>query len=477
MQHKRILWIMATLLIVVGMLFSGCSADDKLSVPSVVLTAGQTPSASETAAAVTQTADPQAAATAKNVILLIGDGMGIGQVTLGRIANGNKPLTLDSFKHAGYVSTYPDDNNEFFVTDSAAAGTAMATGVKTNNQAVGVDNSGKAVKSILEYAKEAGKATGLVTTTRLTDATPAAFAAHNPKRGDEQLTAAQMLKTAPDVMLGGGGDNFKSVSRADKKDLLAQAKSAGYTVTTDLDGFKAAKDGKLLGLFSSGMLPYAIDKNTKTPKLKDMAAKALDILKMDPDGFFVMIEGARIDHACHAHDAPTCAKEVLEFDAAVKTALEFAQKDGNTLVIVTADHETGGLSIGSQSKGMTFVADMLKKQDASIFEGVMDDVSWDTMDHAAFAKKHFGIENLTEEELKALESAYAAEKSDRQGNKNFYGRALATLASERTNTGWTTREHSGNDVLVLADGPSVGEFSGHIDNTDIFRIMKQAMGL
>ena len=132
-----------------------------------------------------QASQPKAA-KAKNVILLIGDGMGFGQQTLARIVKGNKPLAMDTMKDTGYVYTYPDDANALFVTDSAAAGTAMATGVKTSNTVIGMDKSGKVLKNILEYAKEAGKATGLVTTSRLTDATPAAFAAHSKKRSDEE---------------------------------------------------------------------------------------------------------------------------------------------------------------------------------------------------------------------------------------------------------------------------------------------------
>lgn len=475
MKFKRVLTLALTLLLAAGMLFSGCSANEDLSAPTVSLTL--VPSASQTAATASASTAAQEITKAKNVILLIGDGMGAGQVTLGRIANGNKELYLDGLEYSGYMSTYPDDDDQFFVTDSAAAGTAMATGHKTSNGMVGVDKSGEAVKSILEYAKDAGKATGLVTTSRLTDATPAAFASHVDKRSDEQAVAAQMIKTAPDVMMGGGASNFEAKTREDKKDLVAEAKNAGYTVVTDKDGMAAVKEGKILGLFASGLMPYAIDENKKAPRLKDMAAKALSILSEDKDGFFLMIEGGRIDHACHANDMPTCAKEMLDFDQAVKTALDFAKKDKQTLVIVTADHETGGLSIGATAKGYTFIAGMLNKQKGSLYESIIKDVNWESMDMAAFMKEHFGIDKLTGDEQSKLDTAYAAEKSDRSKNESYFGRAVAAVAAGRSNTGWTTRYHSGNDVPVMAQGPAAKSFTGHIDNTEIFKLMKKAMGL
>ena len=266
--------------------------------------------------------------------------------------------------------------------------------------------------------------------------------------------------------------------RSDKKDLVSQAKQDGYAVVEDADGLKNANSGKLIGLFSPDKLPYAIDGYKDKPSVKDMSVKALDILSKDPDGFFLMIEGARVDHACSAHDAPAAAGEVLAFDEAVSAALEFAKKDGQTLVIVTADHETGGLSIGAQAQGMTFIQSMPGKQKGSIYENILKDFDWNsTPDFKTFVRENFGIESLSSGEQKALSEAFQAEKTDRQKNQNFFGRALAALASARTNTGWTTREHSGNDVPVMAYGLCADTVAGHMDNTEIFKVMKDAMGL
>jgi alkaline phosphatase len=473
LKKNRIVGFTLSVILALALVLSGCSADTSSPTFSGVTLSP----AAASSAAVSVSVAPIKDTKVKNIILLIGDGMGMGQVTLGRIANGNKPLNLDGMAYTGYVSTYPDDSEHTFVTDSAASGTAFATGHKTSNGSVAVDKDGKAVKTLLEYAKAAGKATGLVTTSRLTDATPAVFAAHVSARGDEQEVAAQMLETAPEVMMGGGKSNFEAKTRKDQKDLVAEAKTAGYTVVTDKNALAKAKDGKILGLFASGLMPYTIDNDKKAPTLAEMEQKALDILSKDEDGFFAMIEGGRIDHACHANDMPTTAKEVLAFDNAVKLALDFAKKDGQTLVIVTADHETGGLSIGATAQGYTFIAGQIAKQDGSLYESIILDVNWTSLDIAAFMKEHFGISKLTADELSRLTTAYAAEKADRSKNENVFGRVVAAVAAARSNTGWTTRYHSGNDVLILAQGPFAQNFIGHIDNTDIFKLMKQALGL
>ena len=477
MALKRFFLTLMVLLLAAGLILSGCTP--KTPASSVAPTASQEEAGPSVSVAKSASAAPSEASQAKNVILLIGDGMGFGQITLGRIAGGNKPLTMDSFEHTGTVSTYPNDPNNLFVTDSAAAGTAMATGVKTTNGTISEDSKGNVLKTILEYAKDAGKSTGVVTTSYLADATPAAFTAHDDSRGDQDDIAVAMLKTAPDLMMGGGESSFSGGSRKDKVDLEAQAAQEGYTLVKDKKGLQSFQKGKLLAFFAQGKMPYVIDGNKNAPTLKDMAVKALNVLSKDKDGFFVMIEGGRIDHACHAHDAPTAAKEVAAFDQAIAAALDFAKKDGNTLVIVTADHETGGLSIGADAQGMTFISSMLKKQVGSIYEKILNDVDWDLtdLDYAAFVKTHFGIASITQDEKTALGAAYKLERSDRTKYLSYFGRSLAALASSRTNTGWTTREHSGNDVAVMAYGPASSSVGGHMDNTDIFKLMKKAMGL
>ena len=290
-------------------------------------------------------------AVPKNIILFIGDGMGPAHVAAARIVSlgpGGR-LTMDSMPISGFVTTY---SANALVTDSAAAGTALATGVKTNNGMISIAPNGKRLKTILEASREIGKATGLVTTTSITDATPAAFASHVENRGQQEAIAGQLIASRVDVLFGGGkayfvpnasGDSWRS----DNRDILAEAKSKGYSVINATDELKSINSRKIVGLFSQGNL------TTKDPEppLSVLAAKAIETLSANEKGFFLMVEGGQIDIASHHNDFDEMIKQLLEFDKAVAQGLAFAQKDGNTLVIVTADHETGGLTLLCDDKG------------------------------------------------------------------------------------------------------------------------------
>ncbi|MDP2892713.1 MAG: alkaline phosphatase [Bacillota bacterium] len=434
-------------------------------------------------------ASPEASGSSavENVILLIGDGMGYPQITLSRVFNGNKPLAMDTFEEMGSVATYPEDDAYKWITDSAAAGTAIATGKKTFNGAISVDNDSSRLETILELAKKSGRATGLVTTATITNATPAVFAAHVPDRGNEDAIAVDMLKTQPDVMLGGGFAYFapeeKGGSRADGRDLIAEAEAAGYTYVNNKDQMDQA-DGKILGLFSPGYMPYEIDRTSLLPALDEMTAKAIDVLSGNPKGFFMMVEGGRIDHAAHAHDAGTLVREVLAFDEAVKIAFDFAREDGNTLVIVTADHETAGLSLGSSAQGMVFDPDIMDGQISSIEEMVAESFKAYTaqsVDVKTLIQEYFGISGLSAGEEAALKEAFIEEKEGLAAGDNEYAGgfadAVTAFVSSKINVGWTSGGHTGSDVPIMAYGPNAEQLSGHIDNTEIFEAMKSAMGL
>ncbi len=286
-----------------------------------------------------------------NVILMIGDGMGVSQVYAGMTANGGK-LFLNNFKHIGFQTTYSDDN---YITDSAASGTAMASGVKTYNAAIGVDKHKNPVKTILEKAVEKKKGTGLVSTSSITHATPAVFIAHQPHRNMYEEIAADFLKTDIDVFIGGGYDHF--TKRKDGRNLVHELEKKGYTVLTDMQKIKDFKSGKLAGL-------TAPEHNERVPIRKDMlqtaTQTALNLLSQKKNGFFLMVEGSQIDWGGHANDITYIVEEMLDFDKTIGLVLEFAAKNKNTLVIVTADHETGGLALnkgnlknGSMQAGFT----------------------------------------------------------------------------------------------------------------------------
>nr|WP_238985873.1 alkaline phosphatase [Kineococcus radiotolerans] len=308
---------------------------------------------------------------AKNMILFVGDGMGAAARQAGRLALAglDRDLYMDSLPVSGLVHTSPEDP-EAFITDSAAGATAYATGVKTFNGAVGVDARGNAVPTILERASAAGKATGLVTTGQITDATPAAFAAHVSDRGQQSLIAQQYLTSSqPDVLLGGGEDWWlpagtpgafpdapaedpEEGSRSEHGNLLQQAQNDGYTYVNSAESLQQADGEKLLGLFANQEMfqqnPEGEgDIYDPVVSLQQMTTKALDTLANDEEGFFLVVEEEGVDEFAHSNNGAKTIQAIDELDKAVLAARTFAEQDGETLVITTADHETGGLSVES----------------------------------------------------------------------------------------------------------------------------------
>ena len=272
----------------------------------------------------------------KNVIMMIGDGMGVAQVFAGLTANGGH-LFLDNFKCIGFSKTQSSDN---YITDSAAGGTALSAGQKTYNGAIAVNTDTVAIKTILEMAEDKGMATGLVSTSAITHATPASYIAHQGSRGSYEDIAADFLKTDIDVFIGGGWNHF--AVRKDKRDLTKDLQQKGYQVLRNMDDIYKVKSGKLAGL-------TADEHNDVVPKRKMSlplsTQTALNILNQNKKGFFIMIEGSQIDWGGHQNNTGYIVKEMLDFDQAIGKALEFAANDGETLIIVTADHETGGFAL------------------------------------------------------------------------------------------------------------------------------------
>lgn len=303
---------------------------------------------------------------AKNVILFIGDGMGLAHVQTARVfAHGPEGrLNMECLEHFGYVTTYSSSS---FITDSAAAGTAIATGHKTGNNIIGQGGQGQEYESILELAGKMGKATGLVTTTEVTHATPAAFAAHEADRDEAKAIALDYLRGAqPDVLMGGGAWVWPP-------SLLEEARRLGYsTVFTkrELDTLDFSGVKKLLGLFAHSHMAFALERGSQEPSLGEMTLKALEVLQRDPDGFFLMVEGGRIDHAGHNNDLKRLIHELLDFDETIGMALSKLETSQETLLIVTADHETGGLTIVGPDGHLPT-------------KGEMVEVRWATRSHTA----------------------------------------------------------------------------------------------
>jgi alkaline phosphatase len=287
---------------------------------------------------------PRKAPEVKNVILMVGDGMGLAQVSALMLSeNGNRPLSMERASAAGFVKTASANNR---VTDSAAAGTAYATGEKTNNGSLSVDTDGQPLETILERAERAGLPTGIVVTTHLTHATPAAFYAHTPDRNDYEQIALGLVDAGIDVAIGGGQKYL--TERADGRNLVDELRTQGYTLVDSLDGLDGVTAGQAMAIWPGKGLPFI--KDGRDPEyLSQATAKALEILTANTPhgngGFFLLVEGSYIDYAGHDNDAEGMLAEMADFDKAVGVAFDYADAHPSTLVIVLADHETGGLTL------------------------------------------------------------------------------------------------------------------------------------
>jgi len=275
-----------------------------------------------------------ASAQPTNVIFFIGDGMGPAQVEAAGLYAGG-PMSFEGFAHQAYMTTYSANNP---ITDSAAAATAMATGVKVPNGVISMSGPTE-LYTLLEYYRDLGRSTGLVTTTYMTHATPAAFGAHEPSRDNlSQIASDYLNQTRPNVLLGGGANGMS----------VFAATTAGYNVVTDRASMLALDTEMqtyVSGQFGSTHLPYEYDGVGLLPHLSEMTSTALNILDNDTDGFFLMVEGGRIDQAGHDHDIARNVTETVEFANSVQQAINWASGRSDTLIIVAADHETGGLVV------------------------------------------------------------------------------------------------------------------------------------
>ena len=434
----------------------------------------------------------------KGIILLIGDGMGLNQVRSADIYSRQvlgKSLTLDSIATRGITTTHSADSE---VTDSSSAATALYSGHKINNGVVNILPDGEYVNTIGHAAKKSGMSVGVISTTRLTHATPAAVFSHAPRRNMEGLIAEQLPEFSPEVAMAGGSRFFipKGVNgskRKDDKDLTKLMEGKGYTYVKNASELKAVdpdKTDKLFGLFAKSHMAYELDRQNvpdlgNQPSLADMTDMTLKILGKNPKGFFVMIEGGRIDHACHAHDIKASIYDVLAFDAAVKVALEYKKTHPDVLVLVTADHETGGLGLG---RGIEYALDLaaLKpirnsleylnkqmKKNPARFEEILAAAGFDlTPKEMALLSAHppgSGTDVIVEL------SGY--DDKIKEYVFSWIHHALSSIESDRAKIGWASFAHTAQPVITYAAGPGEQEFSGSYDNTDIAKKMAKLLGV
>ncbi|MCP1145809.1 alkaline phosphatase [Lysinibacillus endophyticus] len=416
---------------------------------------------------------------AKNVIMLVMDGSSDNVSTIARWYKG-EPLALDNIL-TGAVRTY---SAESAITDSAPAATALATGNKSNSGYVGVlpsvvttpgvapvaeEDAFKPVANVLEGAKLQGKATGIVSTSEIQHATPAGFSSHVTSRKNYDDIAEQQVYQNIDVVLGGGYEALKE-TRKDGEDLVKVIEEKGYDYVTDRNELLSSKSDKLWGSFAPSALAYDFDRlvtKPDEPTLAEMTEKAIDTLSKDKDGFFLMVEGSKIDWAAHANDPVGMLSDFLAFDDAVAEALEFAEKDGETLVIAVTDHGNSGITIGNVSTTSTYDATPVSayinplKEAKMTLAGALSLLKKDKSNLAEVAES-YGLTNITKEELTALKES------------DNLGKTLVQLLSNRANIGFTTGGHTGDDVFLYSFGPA--KPTGLVDNTDLAHSMATAMG-
>ena len=272
----------------------------------------------------------------KNIIFMIGDGMGLEQLSTAWVVNNRHLNITDNFPYVGLQWTYSANK---LVTDSAAAGTALATGSKTNNGMIATSPDGQPLETLSEYAKSKGMKTGTSVVCRVCDATPAVFSTHHENRDSLYNIMGQFVDSKLDFLFGGGLKWWEN--RPDGRDLTAEVEAKGYTFVKTVEDLKAVQNGPVIALTSYTELPPALDRGTDH---QESVKKALELLD-NKEGFFLMVEGSCIDDWCHANKVGYAVEEILDFDRTVGVVLEWAAKDGETLVIVTADHSTGAMTL------------------------------------------------------------------------------------------------------------------------------------
>ncbi len=422
----------------------------------------------------------------QNIILMIGDGMGMSHLYAAnayKLHLKKEPLHILTLAEKGAFTSMSTFSADSLVTDSAAAMTAMVTGVKTKNGYLSVSTDEKPLKTILEIAEDMGKDTGVVTTTRVTHATPAACASHINDRDKESEIAAQMINSGTDVILGGGWNFFYPKNtggkRDDDTDVFSLAKSKGFTVVTAGEAFENISQNtkKVLGLFSGSHLPYVTDRIDAIPTLAQMTQKALDVLSQNPKGFFLMVEGGRIDHAAHINDAVSLIMETVDFDDAVGTVMAFMKEHPDTLLIVTADHETGGFGVGGVDETAYPKFDAFEKFTYSIetlgpIVGALspDKIQKEILHDYGISLTDMDIQDIAmalskKKHNAALMSASKAELiAEPQGT-------VARLVSQHYGFTFATHNHAAVPVPVAVCCDVKLNKKGMLDNTDIFYLM------
>ena len=517
MSKRIIVWAVA--LLIAFSLLAGCTpppSDNPVptAVPAPTAALTQAP---QTPAPTTLPDTPASGAPPKYVFLFIGDGMSFAQISAAQYYSGSdksgdisiRRINFTQFPVTGIVYTH---NLTSVIPDSASAGTAMACGIQTQTGMLGQTADGQRVPNIAEILHAAGKRIGIISSVTLNNATPAAFYAHAKTRTDYADVAEQMAKSGFEYFGGGG-----IYTTSEKDNILKDYslfKQQGYLIADTPAMIEAlgSDSGKVYAvspyLAKQGALPFAIDADEEGMALADFVFAGINVLDND-NGFFMMCEGGKIDWSCHANDAATTVKEVLAFADAIEQAIDFANEHPDeTLILVTADHETGGMSVGYTAMAYSTNLNLLSRQKVSysVFKAILSDMinenpELELSDVMPAIGKYFGLYSksnaskadsadfvLSDYEYGLIKDAFLKSKgmgrqSSDESTALLYGSydpltvTLTRILGNKAGVGWTSYAHTGLPVPVYAMGVGADAFGGAYDNTDIFHRLVSVCGL
>ena len=426
--------------------------------------------------------------SAKNIIFLVSDGMSTGTLNMASLL-----LQRKEGRQSNWIKLYEENkgkralmdtsSSNALVTDSAAGSSAWGGGVKVPNGSLNVNADGSFNKPILQKFKDAGKSVGCVTTVTITHATPAGFCVNNKSRGDEYEIAGQYLDLKFDVMMGGGRQFFSKNKRKDQVDLLEKYRKAGFAVLQNRDemfGLDIFSKKPILGLYAEGGLPYSLDaaQDTKiqkdVPTLAEMTQKTISLLSQNSKGFVMQVEGGKVDWAAHANDAAGLLYDQIAFDDAVKVALDFAEKDKETLVIMTTDHGNGNPGLFGNDKNFDRIQ-KFKQTNDWILNGINNKFTTTQVIERIEAAQGYAIKTA---EAETLLSSYT--KMDGDGLYNPYKlpfKQLGLIQSNYISVNWASMDHSGDFVELAMFGPGSELLKPFVKNTDLHNLMLHVTGV
>lgn len=420
---------------------------------------------------------------AKNIIFMVSDGMSNGTLTMADLF-----LQRKEKRSSNWIQLYRDNkvsralmdtsSADSLVTDSAAASSAWGGGKKVNNGSLNVNADGTFNRPILQKFKEAGKAVGCVTTVPITHATPAGFCVNVKSRNDQSAIASLYLPLEFDVMMGGGFEFFSESKRKDGRDLFSEFRNKGYQVALTNNEMKNASLGKpLLGVFYEDGLPYSLDQlsdpnlSEKVPTLAAMTQKAIELMSANPNGFVLQVEGGKVDWAAHANDAAGLIYDQIAFDDAIKVAIDFAEKDKNTLVVITTDHGNANPGLIKSTHVDQKFESLLKFKHTNdwVLYGINKDFSTKQVIERIYGAQQITI---TESEAKSLLEDYLTQSNN--GIYNAYKlpfRKFAQIQQNYTSIGWSGMDHSADFVELAIFGPGSTALNPFVSNMELHSFM------